>query len=173
MGISEQRYATEICVDNWNAEILSLVKRSRSNHFWSLCGCVPHSIIAFNSQKFKDRMSLVQKLKSVPVITRKQTAYEDMNCIAILYSNTCTSVSCGYHTWSKFHFFGHPLLGLWWETGNIQKNYSFLTYSLHSHNKTNQNHSAQYLLVQSLYQPHGIRNCSCCQNVVPWMIPSL
>lgn len=49
----------------------------------------------------------------------------------------------------------------------------FWTYSLHSHNKTNQNHSAQYLLVRSLYQPHGIRNCSCCQNVVPWMIPSL
>ena len=34
-------------------------------------------------------------------------------------------MSCGYHTWSKFHFFGQPLLGLWWGTGNIQKSYSF------------------------------------------------
>ena len=71
-----------------------------------------------------------------------------MNCIPILNSNTCTSVSCGYHTWCKFHFFGHSLLGLWWETGNIQKNYSFghtvynhtklqfWTYCLHSHKIT-------------------------------------
>jgi hypothetical protein len=87
------------------------------------CVVVFHTVsyIAFISQKFKHRMSLIQKLKFPPVIKRKQNTYVDMNCIPKLYSNTCTSISCGYHTWSKFHFFGDPQPGLWWETGHIQK----------------------------------------------------
>jgi hypothetical protein len=125
------------------------MKRSRSNHFLSVCGCVPHRTTAFISQRFKDRMSLIQKLKSAPVINRKQNAYEDMNCIPILHSNTAHHyISYSYYTCSNFHFFGHPQLGLWWKTRHIQENYSFghtldthitklqfWTHSWHSHNK--------------------------------------
>jgi hypothetical protein len=99
MGTSQHRYTTEIYVDTLKRQNSILSEKNQKQPFLVIVWfCSTHTTTAVISHKFKDRMSLIQKLKFAPVIKRKQNTHEDMNCIPILYSEACTPISCGYHT---------------------------------------------------------------------------